>query len=432
MIARKLQIAILCVLAIFTIGILTSSVRAMPFIGSTRAIPDGLDGYFNGYYWVIKDPISIVHSGSSTVFEGLASVGSFSFNVTVEWDTPRLVNTVTVKMEEKSSFGITFAPQTLTFSSSHYQDQQVKLTVPISALSPNSYKIQIDAKVTVQSPSHPTVAGSETVNYFFTIDEPPKVYSLTISTSGSGTTNPTGVQYYHAGDTATVYAYPNVNAYFDHWVEDGKNVGSSDPISIEMCKPDECSNHTLVAYFGNNPTLTVIVESCDGSFNSYYLLNAQPESRFSQVTVMPTTVSGYGFNNFIVDGVNNTGSSVTVCMSTSHTIVEVFNPLPPPTYTLTVEMFCEKPAPYIYGYVIINGTTLLEYPNTMTTYGTTLNGTTVDVHAYIGSYNNGNPLTEFKFAGWFDANGNLITTNPDLELTITANTLVYAWYIPLA
>jgi subtilisin family serine protease len=73
----------------------------------------------------------------------------------------------------------------------------------------------------------------------------PANYTLTITTTMNGTTNPApGAYTYPNGTVANVKATPNADYTFDHWELDGVNVGSTNPITITMD-----ANHTLHAAF---------------------------------------------------------------------------------------------------------------------------------------------------------------------------------------
>ncbi|PVX23465.1 MAG: hypothetical protein CW691_10545 [Candidatus Bathyarchaeum sp.] len=84
-------------------------------------------------------------------------------------------------------------------------------------------------------------------------------YTLSISSSGSGYTSPSGSPQYQSGTYATVYANPSQGWTFDHWVLDGQNAGSSSPINVYMN-----TNHNLQAVFVEDqppPSYYVTVEA---------------------------------------------------------------------------------------------------------------------------------------------------------------------------
>lgn len=100
------------------------------------------------------------------------------------------------------------------------------------------------------------VSGSATSTVTRTISDVPVAlaptieYTLTITATVGGTTNPAPGQYkYVQGSTASVTAIlPQQDYIFDHWNLDGINVGVSNPISVTMN-----TNHSLEAVFTYSP-----------------------------------------------------------------------------------------------------------------------------------------------------------------------------------
>jgi len=83
---------------------------------------------------------------------------------------------------------------------------------------------------------------------YYEISKPGPMYSLTISTTSGGTTNPIpGIHNYESGTIVSVTALPNTNYLFDHWELDGV-WNYSNPISVKMN-----SDHTLHAVFVFSP-----------------------------------------------------------------------------------------------------------------------------------------------------------------------------------
>jgi hypothetical protein len=81
------------------------------------------------------------------------------------------------------------------------------------------------------------------------IPPPPPTYSLAITTTVGGTTNPSpGTYSYTANSSVPVTAIPNADYAFDHWELDTINVGSTNPYTVLMD-----NNHTLKAVFTYSP-----------------------------------------------------------------------------------------------------------------------------------------------------------------------------------
>jgi parallel beta-helix repeat protein len=76
---------------------------------------------------------------------------------------------------------------------------------------------------------------------------PPPTYTLTITATVGGTTDPLlGTYSYTANSTVQATAIPAANYLFEYWDLDGVNVGSANPYSVLMNK-----NHTLKAIFSH-------------------------------------------------------------------------------------------------------------------------------------------------------------------------------------
>jgi hypothetical protein len=72
-----------------------------------------------------------------------------------------------------------------------------------------------------------------------------ETHTLVITVSDGGTTNPPpGTYVYNVPTYVTVTAIPYTNYRFDHWVYDGENIGSANPVTVYAG-----SSHTLKAVF---------------------------------------------------------------------------------------------------------------------------------------------------------------------------------------
>ena len=130
-------------------------------------------------------------------------------------------------------------------------------------------------------------------------------YSLIITATAGGTTNPVpGTYTYASGTSVSVTAIPEEYYVFDHWELDTVNVGSANPYTVLMDK-----NHTLKAVFAYSPppitfifnvtwegvSYPVVVES--NSTVSNFTFN-QPQARISfNVT---GTVGTHGYCNITI------------------------------------------------------------------------------------------------------------------------------------
>lgn len=132
-------------------------------------------------------------------------------------------------------------------------------------------------------------------------------FQFTISSPSNGLTDPPPSSLWeNQGSSVSVRAVPNSGYEMDHWILDGVNAGSSNPILVPMSQP-----HTLLADFKLEPVLTVSA-SVGGSVSilSSSINNNAPEIVTSgssrsfpvpdqtSVTLTATPSSPYVFGNW--------------------------------------------------------------------------------------------------------------------------------------
>jgi len=158
---------------------------------------------------------------------------------------------------------------------------------------------------------------------------PPPTYSLTITTTDGGTTDPApGTYSYTANSTVEVTAIPEANYLFDYWELDSVNIGSANPYTVLMDK-----NHTLKAVFshaapplsasitplsasilvGQSVTFTSTVSGGYTPYTYQWYLNDNPVSGANQSswTFTPTEAGIYYVYLKITDDKGNTAQSET-------------------------------------------------------------------------------------------------------------------------
>jgi len=163
------------------------------------------------------------------------------------------------------------------------------------------------------------------------VPPPPTTYSLTITTTVGGTTNPApGTYSYIVNSIVQVTAIPEANYIFDHWELDTINVGSATPYSVLMD-----NNHTLKAVFtysppppslsasisplsasilvGQSVTFTSTVSGGYTPYSYQWYLNGNPVSGATSNTwaFTPTTGGIYYVYLKVTDAKNNTTQSQT-------------------------------------------------------------------------------------------------------------------------
>jgi hypothetical protein len=169
-------------------------------------------------------------------------------------------------------------------------------------------------------------------------------YTLTITTTTGGTTNPPPGNYtYSQGQNIPIQAIPNSGYGLDHWELDGINVGSTNPYSVLMD-----NNYTLQAVFVLRYSLT-ITTTTGGTTNpspGSYFYNAGTNV---SVTAIPDIY--YIFDCWELDGVNiGSTNPCPVLMDNNHTLHAVFVQI---NYTLIINATAggtTNPAPRIYTY----------------------------------------------------------------------------------
>ncbi len=175
-------------------------------------------------------------------------------------------------------------------------------------------------------------------------------YTLTISVTTGGNTNPAPEAYtYSGGTTVGVTAMPNSGYRFDYWILNGSNAGSANPFSILMD-----NNYNLQAVFAETHTLTITV-SAGGT------TNPSPQTYTYQVptnvTVTAIPYNNYRFDHWEYDSVNKGSSNpITVYVGSTHHLHAVFTLI---NYTLKIETTTggtTNPVPGTYNYA--NGSTV--------------------------------------------------------------------------
>ena len=75
----------------------------------------------------------------------------------------------------------------------------------------------------------------------------PEPITLNITVSGNGTTNPTGPQIFHIGDTVMITAIPQTGATFINWKLDGIMYSTDNPLNLPITA--DLNGKTLTADF---------------------------------------------------------------------------------------------------------------------------------------------------------------------------------------
>ena len=154
----------------------------------------------------------------------------------------------------------------------------------------------------------------------------PPTYTLTITSTSGGTTNPTpGNNTYPEDTLVTVTATPFTDYVFDHWELDSESVGSDNPTNVTMN-----DDHTLEAVF-TRITYTLTITTTTGGTTS----PASGDHVYYSGTNVPVTATpqnGYQFDHWVLDGSNASSDNLLyVTMDEDHTLHAVFKEVPLPS-----------------------------------------------------------------------------------------------------
>lgn len=166
---------------------------------------------------------------------------------------------------------------------------------------------------------------------------PSLTYSLTITTTAGGTTNPPpGTYNYTLGSAVQVMAIPSSSCVFDHWELNNVNVGSINPYTVLMDQ-----DHTLKAVFSIQPLSVSITPSTaeikvgesitftatvSGGLPPYsyqwYVNGSAVEGATSQLWMFtPTTPGTYIIHLNVADSTSQTARSNTATVTVAPPLV---------------------------------------------------------------------------------------------------------------
>jgi hypothetical protein len=154
------------------------------------------------------------------------------------------------------------------------------------------------------------------------IGAPPKKFTLTITATQGGTTNPSiGTHQYTEGDMVSVNATANSGFSFDHWMLDNVNSGSANPFKVTMN-----ANHTLEAFFvAITPTKFQLTISVNGNGTTTPIPGTYMYDAGTTVNVTAIPDSGWLLQQWILDGQNKGVSNpFSLTMNANHTLTAEF------------------------------------------------------------------------------------------------------------
>jgi hypothetical protein len=204
-----------------------------------------------------------------------------------------------------------------TSPSSGVHEYYENATVPVTAYPAANYTFShwlLDNTQTIYNAStYVTMDTSHTLEAFFTAMP---THTLTISSSGNGTTDPSGICQYIENSQAQVTATAGEGSVFDHWLKDSQNAGSNQTITVTM---DD--DYTLEAVF--RPLIyydLAVSANGNGTTTGYALGNYQIlENSTLQITAVPD--EGFQFAGWLLDEEPYSQNlTVTLTMDGNHTL----------------------------------------------------------------------------------------------------------------
>jgi parallel beta-helix repeat protein len=155
---------------------------------------------------------------------------------------------------------------------------------------------------------------------FFTAQDIDLQPTLTILSAPNGTTTPPNGNYsYTYGTNVSVAANPDTSYVLSNWLVDSNDVGSANPITIQMA-----SNHTLQPIFIQAEYALTIVGATGG--NASLLPGTYTYKAGQAVQISATADTGYVFGYWMLDGFNaGSDNPFPVTMNSNHTLAPIFS-----------------------------------------------------------------------------------------------------------
>ncbi len=220
----------------------------------------------------------------------------------------------------------------------------------------------------------------------------PPTYQLTLLVNPENSGVVSGAGEYLEGETVSITATPNEGFTFLNWTKDGVEVETNPNFNYTM----PAQEVTLIANFEAVPPPTYLLTLEVNPVGAGLVTGQGQYEEGEQVQITATTNNGYTFTNWTTTAgtVVSTTPSFTYTMPSSDvTLIANFEQIPPPKFTLTLNI---NPI----GAGVVTGAGEFE------------EGTSVSITA---TANDG-----YAFVDWKDANQNVVSTNANFTYTMPA------------
>ena len=281
------------------------------------------NGDYLSYTWTLDD----IQQATTQNFTLTTPAGSHKIEVTVSDGSLSDSQTWTVNVPSNTNYDLTISSSSngATNPTADLYQYAEGTSISIQAIPDTGYKLDhwiLDgANAGDANPYLVTMFSNHEITAIFTQIPESTYYQLSISNSGSGSTQPTGTNSYLEGSTLSVTATAALNWEFNHWTLDGNNVGSTNPLTLTIN-----DNHNLVAVFTENPQYQLNIES-QGSGNTNPVgTNMYYEGSIVQVTAIADANSK--LDHWLLNG-NDVGGSnpYTITINADNQLVAVFVPM---------------------------------------------------------------------------------------------------------
>ena len=176
---------------------------------------------------------------------------------------------------------------------------------------------------------HEYVSGGYSVQYFSIEDA--RTYNLSVSQVGQGTVSVSKNQL-KSGESATLTAQAAQGWRFDHWEENGQNLGTTNPLTVTMGTQDR----SIKAVFTEIPKVRVTLQIVDTNGRELAPSQSQEVTSGSSVTFQVPSLANVNFKGWKRNGqIVETGSSYTLSNVTQNETIQAVFEVPVQSLSLS-------------------------------------------------------------------------------------------------
>ena len=173
------------------------------------------------------------------------------------------------------------------------------------------------------------IEGSYSVQYFSIEDT--RTYNLSLSQDGQGTVSVSKNQL-KPGESATLTAQAAQGWRFDHWEENGQNLGTTNPLTVTMGAQDR----SIKAVFTELPKVRVTLQIVDTNGQKLADPQYQDVTSGGSVTFQVPNLANVNFKGWKRNGqIVETGSSYTLSNVTQNETIQAVFEIPVQSVTVT-------------------------------------------------------------------------------------------------